>query len=76
MSHLYSQSTTMSSKTTTNVANTRLVGIPCGALLFAQNSNVDLVACCRVIGVTDTSLSVQLVTNKRGEAHVEQANDL
>src|SRR6266704_165116 len=65
MRHLYSQSTTMSSKTTTNVANTRLVGIPCSALLFARTANVYLVALLLCYQRADTSLSVQLVTNKR-----------
>jgi len=81
MRHLYSQSTTMSSKTTTNVANLRLVGLPCGALLFARNSNVGLVLSCYLRA--DTSLSVQLATKQRVEgvvyveqANVEQANNL
>ena len=55
----------MSSKTTTNVANTRLSGIRCSALLFARNSNVYLVALLLCYLRADTSLSVQLVTNKR-----------
>jgi len=58
MRHLYSQSTTMSSKTTTNVANLRLVGLSVVRALFARNSNVDLVL-SRYLRA-DTSLSVQL----------------